>query len=206
MATYVFFEGFGDWTLNDLPIVDSSYQSGYFMLFIHDERRYKHLGILSPVALVAIDGWAYGWAYREAYQDRLNTDEVYFSINYEEPHSVVVVDLNLKDIQTADQHPSLQKWLAQTSSQESEVSTMQTLNTLSNPDYITKDLAILNRAAIELWGNVDPNDKTKHPDQPTVIKWLKLNKISSEASAIQGATIIRPNWAKNNGRPTKKEV
>ena len=220
MATYVFFDGYGTWLLangeedmDDIPF-KKGYECGYFMLSEEEEMRYKHAGI-SPRYLYPCDFDAKikQCAFRKSMNDPKFKDylkeqgkvliSVYFEIDDEndydeEKFSLVVVDL--KDIQTVDQPP------AQNSSQESEVSTMQALNNQSNPNYISKDLAILNRAAIEIWGSVDPTDKETHPEQETVIKWLKLNKISSEVSAKQGATIIRPDWANRGRPPTKKEV
>ena len=212
MATYVFFDGYGEWGIYGLPLNESyiginRHQSGYFMISLEDERRYKHLGIL-PFELLPckekINGCAFqeviniGWYDKTQFLIDRKYDGATFYISTDEKYSLVVVDL--KDIQTVEQPP------AQTSSQESEVSTMQALNNQSNPNYISKDLKILNRAAIEIWESVDPTDKAAHPDKDTVIKWLKLNKISSEASAKQGATIIRPDWANRGRPPLKKEV
>jgi hypothetical protein len=219
MATYVFFEGYGEWFLEnadedmdkqyyEIP-VKKGYECGYFMLNEMQEMCYKHAGKLLPHYLYpCFDENIKLCAFRELmndpkFKDCLNQERdflvyAYFRIDEYKKYSLVVVDL--KDIQTVDQPP------AQNSSQESEVSTMHALNNQSNPNYISKDLAILNRAAIEIWGSVDPTDKETHPERETVIKWLKLNKISSEASAKQGATIIRPDWANRGRPPLKKEV
>jgi hypothetical protein len=64
-----------------------------------------------------------------------------------------------------------------------------------NEAHISKDLAILNRAAYEFWSTAYPEDKNTHTKQQVVIDWLKSQGFS-DISAKQGAVIIRPDWAK----------
>ena len=69
-------------------------------------------------------------------------------------------------------------------------------------DYISNNLKILNDAAYKFWSNADPNQKDTHPTNQQVGDWLKEEGFS-EASATQGAVIIRPKWAAK-GRPSTK--
>ena len=66
-------------------------------------------------------------------------------------------------------------------------------------NYISEDLALLNEAASTFWLNADPADRDTHPINEKVIEWLK-SKGFSDASAKQGATIIRPKWAAKGRR------
>ena len=139
MATYVFFDGYGTWLLAhaeedmdgqfyDIPF-KQGYECGYFMLSEWEEMRYKHAGTLPNYLYPCFDANIKQCAFSKSmndpdFKDYLNQqgdvlDDVYFSIDDDKKFSLVVVDL--KDIQTVDQPP------AQTSSQESEVSTMQAL-------------------------------------------------------------------------------
>jgi hypothetical protein len=76
--------------------------------------------------------------------------------------------------------------------------------TFLNDIYISTNLSILNRAAVEFWSKVEKDNKATHPDQTKIVDWLK-KKGFSDVSAKQGAVIIRPDWA-NSGRPPKKVV
>ncbi len=147
MATYVFFEGYGEWCIAELPLGEcydihiNRHQYGYFMLSLENEMLYKHLGILSlegrfPLELLPCKEKINGCAFQKVIHDGWDTSKTSYTaewlieskkwasfyINYnnkDKKYSLVVVDL--KDIQTVDQPP------AQNSSQESEVSTMQAL-------------------------------------------------------------------------------
>ena len=138
MATYVFFEGYGTWFLEnadgdmdeqfyDIPF-KQGYECGYFMLNEMQEMCYKHAGKLPDYLYPCFDANIKQCAFRvmndPEFKDFLNQKgdvlvDAYFSIDDDKKYSLVVVDL--KDIQTVDQPP------AQNSSQESEVSTMQAL-------------------------------------------------------------------------------
>jgi hypothetical protein len=69
-------------------------------------------------------------------------------------------------------------------------------------NYISDDLRLLNRAAVEFWSTADPEDRNTHPKQAEVENWLKQQGLSF-ASAAQGAVIIRPEWGAL-GRRSKK--
>ena len=139
MATYVFFEGYGVWYLAnaeqemdgqffDVP-VKKGYECGYFMLNEMQEMCYKHAGKPPHYLYPCFDADIKQCAFRKSmndpgFKDYLNQKGdvliyPYFRIDDDKKYSLVVVEL--KDIQTVDQPP------AQTSSQESEVSTMQAL-------------------------------------------------------------------------------
>jgi hypothetical protein len=74
------------------------------------------------------------------------------------------------------------------------------VETMSNQDHISENLATLSKAAHKFWANADKDDKDTHPKQEVVKTWL-LSQGFSDISATQGAVIIRPEWAAKSGRP-----
>lgn len=72
----------------------------------------------------------------------------------------------------------------------------------NNNAYMSDDLKILIQAATRFWGVVDPKHKDTHPKNVDVRDWL-IKQGFSEVSATQGATIIRPKYAKSGGRPKR---
>jgi hypothetical protein len=198
MSTYVFFCGYGTWYSSEdrqeyddglffCTPFEQGYAIGYFMIGKYDELEHKHLGKL-PTSLYPCDDTnikhcAFNRLNKNSqqyYQDK--KESVYFSIDDDREYSLAVVEK--KDIQMTENEP---------------------LNsTLPDKNYISKDLKILNRAALEFWSTVDEDNKATHPANDAVIDWLK-KKGFSYVSAKQGAVIIRPDWA-HTGRPPKKEV
>lgn len=66
---------------------------------------------------------------------------------------------------------------------------------VTNHDYKTHDLALMELAARTFWGNADRDDKTTHRSNPVVAKWLEDHGFSSATLALKAASIIRPKWA-----------
>lgn len=66
--------------------------------------------------------------------------------------------------------------------------------------HISDQLAYLKQAANEFWAGVDPNDKAKHPDNKTVVAWLRKHGYS-KTLADSAASIIRPKWAAKGRKP-----
>ena len=64
-------------------------------------------------------------------------------------------------------------------------------------------LAYLNQAANKFWANADKEDKTTHPTNAVVSKWLHEDRGLSERLADSGASIIRPTWAAVGRKPEK---
>lgn len=83
-------------------------------------------------------------------------------------------------------------------SYRSVITLPKNLPTTSN-DFVSEQLAILNRAAVEFWSTADPDDKTTHPKKNAVIDWLEKQDFS-KISAQQGAAIIRPKWGADGRR------
>ena len=60
----------------------------------------------------------------------------------------------------------------------------------------------LKQASSRFWGNVDPNDRTTHPNNNTIEAWL-IKHGYSPTLAASAATIIRPEWAGAGRKPDK---
>lgn len=68
----------------------------------------------------------------------------------------------------------------------------------SKPDK----LAVLNQAFLKFWSNADPLDRTTHPNNTDIEKWL-IERDYSDTLAQKAATIIRPKWALTGRKPEK---
>jgi len=66
--------------------------------------------------------------------------------------------------------------------------------------HVSKKLATLVQAARTKWANADRDDRTTHPTNDEVAKWLE-DRGFSRALAQKGATIIRPDWAGTGRKP-----
>ena len=66
----------------------------------------------------------------------------------------------------------------------------------SAPTHVSNDLTTLKQAAFQFWGcNVDRDDRDTYPKNNDVFAWLIEHKFS-EVTAVNGAKIIRPEWAR----------
>lgn len=65
----------------------------------------------------------------------------------------------------------------------------------STPAIESSQLAILNRAAYELWSDVERGNKKTYPKNEVVKEWLISQGITKEL-AQRLPTIIRPDWAR----------
>lgn len=61
-------------------------------------------------------------------------------------------------------------------------------------------LASLNQASVKFWSNADQKDRTTHPNNADVEKWL-IEHGYSATLADKAASIIRPEWAKTGRKP-----
>jgi hypothetical protein len=69
-------------------------------------------------------------------------------------------------------------------------------------NFKSDKFSILCQAAQRFWSNADKNDKTTHPDNASVTKWL-IERGYSETLAEKAATILRPEWAATGRRQEK---
>jgi len=67
-------------------------------------------------------------------------------------------------------------------------------NGIEQQKHASKELVILNKAALNFWANADPEQKDTHPKNEIVKSWL-INNGFSDIKATNGASIIRPDWA-----------
>ncbi|MCG9065749.1 hypothetical protein LH425_12015 [Laribacter hongkongensis] len=63
-------------------------------------------------------------------------------------------------------------------------------------------LAIINQAFNKFWANADTDDRTTHPNNADIEKWL-IERNYSDTLAKKAATIIRPEWASTGRKPEK---
>lgn len=64
----------------------------------------------------------------------------------------------------------------------------------------SKNLSLLITASERFWQNADPEEQDTHPINKDIEDWLK-DKGLSERLAGAGASIIRPEWARNGRKP-----
>lgn len=61
-------------------------------------------------------------------------------------------------------------------------------------------LQYYNQASARFWANVDPMDKSTHPNNNVVVEWL-VSKGVTRRNAESGATAIRPDFASTGRKP-----
>lgn len=66
--------------------------------------------------------------------------------------------------------------------------------------HVSPKLATLIQAARKFWSNASRDDRTTHPNNDEVAKWL-VDRGFSNGLAEKGATIIRPEWAGSGRKP-----
>lgn len=71
----------------------------------------------------------------------------------------------------------------------------------SDAQWVSRELALANRAAREFWSTAEPDTPSGHPTKSTVGAWLKEQDSSLAKEAIARiTTLIRPNWAATGRR------
>ncbi|GEM_PF-3691301 len=67
-------------------------------------------------------------------------------------------------------------------------------------EYVSKHLALVNKAARQFWSTAEPQDPNTHPTNGEVIEWLRGNGMTQN-QAEAAARIIRPEWGHKGRRP-----
>ncbi|MGZ5016952.1 MAG: hypothetical protein ACXV8U_14325 [Methylobacter sp.] len=117
----------------------------------------------------------------------------FFKVDRSKPYSLSVVENNLETAGESIKFNS-NGYAENCSSDDTKVFSGEL-----DSEYLSVDLKLLYRAALEFWSTAEPDNKSTHPTNKEVENWLKQQGFS-DINAKQGAVIIRPKWGAKGRR------